>query len=156
MIYTSPPSKILKPSGGFYLNLPPYDLVHNTLTLVNFNTTLMGFTDGIEDGENYWLKPEIAGLYHLVGLVTFYDIVAAKLYTVTLKMNGIGKDILFYGYSGSALFGGKEYLSIPIDKYLWLSKTDYVQAFATSYAGVDTVKLFAENECTYLQCIRQR
>ena len=155
MILIGTPPSILKPCGGMYLNTPQADLVHNTETDVEFDQTIMGFTDGIEDGDNHWIKPEVAGLYHIVGLVTFEDVVAAKLYHATLNKNAAAYST-FYSYSGSSLFGGKEWLSIPVSNYLWLNKTDYVKVSVRSYAGVDTVGIVPDLESTFLQCIRQR
>ena len=155
MIVIGPPLTVLKPSGAFYLNVPQADLVHNTETAVLFDQTITGFTDGIEDEENHWIKPEVAGLYHIVGLITFYDVVAAKLFHATINKNAAAYST-FYSYSGSALFGGEELLSIPISNYLWLNKTDYVKVSARQYSGVDTVGIVPDLENTYLQCIRQR
>ena len=100
------------------LNTVMYDLG------LNFNTTLFKFVI------------PVTGLYALHGKIDFGNVIANKAYAVGIYVNGV-LTIHNYAHIGSATDEVDSYVAHDV----YLEKDDYVELYALSLAGVDTVDI---------------
>jgi hypothetical protein len=143
------PPAFQRPSGYMYLSASQLNLVDTVATLVALNAIGGGFTDGIEDTVTHRITPGKAGRYSVVGIVQFENVIADKSYQAELRV------------SGSIVMRDKRHSSLT-DKMsarcilpcIRLSETDYLELWATSNAGVDTVDI--DNLYTNLMVQRVR
>lgn len=142
---------VLRPSGKLYLAIGQLNLVDGVHTLVALDGIGIGFTDGIEDTVNHRITPGYAGFYIVLGMVTFDNVVAAKNYVAGIKISGGVWECLNIGWTG-----GGRYLSVPVSALVKLTATDYVELWAKSDSGDNTVDVYAHIFCTYLMIQRVR
>ena len=76
------------PAGGLYLGSWQRDLPSGVATIIQLDTVMTGFVDGIEDVGNYWITPGVAGIYHIHGQVQLVACVANASYLLRLWANG--------------------------------------------------------------------
>lgn len=139
------------PAGSLYLNTQQSDLVNGAETKVELDTITSGFTDTIEDIVNSKITPAVAGLYMVIGGLTFFNQIVDKDYELLIYVSGslrarnFGHVILV-----SSIF------PVYIAKPLWLTKTDYVELFALSDAGENTVDIYPGKYNTFLELYRVR
>ena len=134
-----------KPSGGLYLLTSQQNLVSGNSTLVNLNTVISGFSDGIEDTANKKITVTKAGLYLVQAQVTFFSVVAAKHYQIHIYKDAAGKKA---GYGHSSV---TDELSIPLSFFIRCAVNESILMKAISFAGVDTVDIRNGADLTFLE-----
>ena len=140
-----------KPSGKLYLSAEQFNLANGIWTKVELDAIAAGFTDGIEDTTNHRIKPGFAGWYNIIGLVMFHNPVAAARYYTRIWANGT--TALAQNYSWC---GGGDLFSVPVDTLVKLTATDYIELWAESHSGDDTVDIWYSCENTFLSIQRVR
>jgi len=148
---TRPPAAHQRPSGKLYLSVDQLDLVNDTLTLVKLNVIPGGFTDGIEDTVNHRITPGVAGFYNVIGLVTFKNTVTNCCYDSGIKVSGLLFGGFNYGHTASLWL-----FSSPVFALLKLDVTDYIELWARSISGDNTVDISGNAWSTYLSVQRVR
>jgi len=126
-------------SGGNQLDLT--DSVATKVTLLTEDWDTMGNYDA----DNSKFIAPIDGDYDVLAVNTFTATVASKLYVSSLRVNDT-EMIANYSHSGVA-----QSLSVPVKSLLHLSAGDYVELFATSYAGVNTVDIIQGTKYTFME-----
>jgi hypothetical protein len=148
------PPAFQRPSGKLYLSAEQVNLVNSSLTLVELDTIPAAYKDGIENTSLHRITPGKAGFYCIVGQVYFWSCVADKSYFSLIRISGgaIVSDVSSHtgNQPGNAVTAK---CSLPNQ---YLSKTDYVQLYAQSFAGVDTVDINPEESRTFLALQRVR
>lgn len=140
-----------KPTGRLFCTTGQLNLVHATPTKVLLDTLDADFTDGIEDAVNSKITPGIAGYYHIIGQVYFESMVADKAYGSIIYIDGVAKRWSVKDGGISAIRN-----SVLVMDYFKLSATNYIELWAISYAGDDTVDISGGSHRTWLSVQRQR
>lgn len=134
MIITSPPPTILKPSGCLFLGQNQNNLPIDVWTDVELNTISSGFTDGIEDTVNHKITPGVAGLFLLIGRISFVEIIGDYEYGCAIELNGGGTLIENWGHSSL-----EADLNVCCTMIHWLTNTDYIKLQAYNGGNAATV-----------------
>lgn len=142
---------VLRPSGKLYRGATQTNLVDGDITLVELDTIASDFTDGIEDTTNHKITPGYAGFYLVMGTVTFKSLIADRKYDAAIKLNGSTWICFIYGWAS-----GEDYFVVPVLAYVRLTATDYIELYARSCAGVDTVDIHYGPIYTFLSVQRVR
>lgn len=140
-----------RPSGKLYLSATQSNLVDGVITVVELNTVVTGFTDGIEDTVNHKITPGHAGFYHITGMVTFLNPVAARSYYAAIILNNDDYRCFHISWAG-----GGTYFSVPVAALVKLTVTDYIQLWARSDSGDNTVDIQPGVHLTFLSVQRVR
>jgi len=145
------PPAFQKPSGRLNLSAEQSNLVSSVGTLVNLDVIPAVFTDGIENIVTHRITPGRAGFYSIVGMVRFIGTVDCTAYNCSIKVSGVEvcDNQNQAGESGSLS-------TLCVLPNFYLSASDYVELWATSFAGGDTVDIDSTNERTYLALQRVR
>lgn len=144
------PPTFQRPSGGLNLGTVQSNLVNGVPTLVELDTIMAGFNDGIENTVTHRITPGRAGFYSIAGNLMLENLIADKYYKVILKVNGT--TILQNNFHSSSIDLCGNQISLPSH---YFSRTDYAELWAISYAGVDTVDILAGiYTCLVLQRVR--
>lgn len=140
-----------KPSGKLYLSADQLNLVNNTWTLVELDAIGAGFADGIENTGTHRITLVVPGFYTLLGQVTFKNAVVDCSYDARLYLNGSTLLLLNYNFSGrDGLY------SVPVSCPYKFNATDYVELWARSISGGDTVDIAGGVAFTFLSVQRVR
>ena len=147
------PPAYQRPSGGLWRSGDQLNLVDGTPTLVLLNTVLSSFSDGIENVGTNRITPGVPGYYSILAQVNYKDttVVADKTYTAEIWINGV-MNRTKWSHSSSA--GSLSVTCYKASTLIALA-TDYIQLYATSNAGVDTVDIYG-NPGTLLEVQRVR
>ena len=140
-----------RPSGKMYLGTDQLNLTHGLPTDINLDTVSSGFCDEIEDVIEHKITPGRAGLYLIVGQVSFFSVVADKEYCANLELNDstyISTNVIHAALA--------EILCVPVIALVWLSLTDYIKLIGQSNADVDTVDVVGQKDSTFLFVQRVR
>lgn len=121
--------------GKLYLGTDQTNLVNGTWTTIALDTIAPNFSNGIEDISNNKITPGIAGLYLIVGSVSFYNVVVDKEYGVKITKNAGFSNIAIKDYKYASMVA----YSLKIATICYLSATDYIQLRAMSRSGDNTV-----------------
>lgn len=146
------PPAFQKPSGKLYLGTDQLNLVNTVATLVELDTIPAAFKDGIENIVTHRITPGRAGFYSIVGQVWFKSLIADKDYFAMIRISGatIACDSNAHASYAAAVTAK---CCLPNQ---YLSNTDYVQLYAQSFAGVDTVDIESTESRTFLAVQRVR
>jgi len=146
------PPAFQRPSGKLYLANNQLNLVSTVCTLVDLDTIPADFTDGIENTGTHRITPGYGGFYAITGQVTFEAVVADKDYEARVRLNGGGyicRNVSHASKAGS--------LSVPVSLSCQLmTVADYIELWAQSDAGVDTVDINISEVFTFLALQRVR
>ena len=147
------PPAFQRPTGKLYLDDYQINLVSGDETLVELETIPAAYNDGIENVVTHRITPGRPGFYAVVGQVSFMAIVADKDYEARLKMSGgpsyAGRKVTHASRTGTLGVTA----STPAH---YFSATDYVELWAVSEAGVDTVDINTTEVFTFLALQRVR
>jgi len=146
------PPAFQKPSGMMYLSADQLNLLDNTETLVELNTIWAGFNDAIENIVTHRITPGKAGFYSIVGQVRFKSVVADKSYHALIRRNTAA--IIQNNASHSSDVLGLTAVCVVPNWYL--AADDYIELYAVSNAGVDTVDIDSAELRTFLAIQRVR
>lgn len=151
-IIGSPPAyQNQRPSGKLYLNNDQLNLVDSAPTLVLLDTIPAAFVDGIENVATHRITPGVAGWYSIAGQVWFDNVIAAKKYRCAIM---VSNQLVAVNYNHSSLADTLSCLcSVPCH---YLTAVNYVELWATSFAGVHTVDIGIWEQYTYLAVQRVR
>lgn len=147
----TPAPAFQKPSGKMYLDAHQLNLVDAASTLVELNHVSNGFADGIESTALHRITPGQAGYYIVKGMVTFMYIVANCNYAAGFRINSV----TWHSYNIGWPSGGVVYC-VPVGDLVKLTATDYVELWARSYSGDDTVDIYRGLMRTFLSVQRVR
>jgi len=140
-----------KPSGKMYLGSNQLNLVNGAITLVELDTVGTGFTDGIEDTANHKITPGYAGFYIIIGMVTFMNLVIDRSYDAGVLITGAAYLPFVHDFSGR-----DDYYTVPVSCLVKLNATDYIELYARSMSGDNTVDILAGEAYTFLSIQRVR
>ena len=140
-----------RPSGKLYLVNDQLNLVDNTWTKVALDTIAPGFTDGIEDTVNNRITPGHPGFYNIKGLVTFIHTVANCNYRARIRISNTNSYSIKYSWTGSIIR-----LGVPVGDLIKLTAADYVELWALSNSGDNTVDIEPGVHYTFLSVQRVR
>lgn len=140
-----------KPSGAMYLNVNQLNLVSGTWTVVELDTIMPEYTDGIENTTTHRITPGVPGLYNLQGQVVFADLLAGKRYNAGIRLNG--DDFRANSTQHASL---AEQVAANTFVTLYLSATDYIELMAQNRSGVNTVDVERSIYNTFLFVQRVR
>lgn len=141
------------PCGGLHLGTDQLNLVNGSEILVELDTLLSGFTDGIEDTTNHKITPGVAGLYLISAAVIFKNIVNDKTYRLSVKDNSTR---IIDAYLPSSVATISKFVTIAEAKPVWLSAVSEIKLYACSFSGDDTVDVFGFGGHTFLTVCRMR
>jgi len=134
-IIGSPPAP-QRPSGCLYLNNIQLNLVDSTPTLVLLETIPAEYTDGIENVGTHRITPGKAGFYSIVGKIRLEQVVADKKYEALIKVSGV---VIHQQYIHASL---ADVIGVScVIPCLYLTAANYVELWAESFAGVNTVDI---------------
>ena len=140
-----------RPNGKLYLDTVQLNLVHGAETLVLLDTIPASFVDGIENTVTHRITPGVAGWYSIVGHISFSQPVANTCYVCTVKVSGV---IVCISYIHAALaYDVSPNCVLPCH---YLTNTDFVELYATSRSGGNTVDIFDLEPKTFLAVQRVR
>lgn len=142
---------VLRPSGKLYLGTDQLNLVHGADTKVTLDTIATDFVDAIEDTANHKITPGYAGFYIVLGMVTFKNVVAAKTYRAGILVSNT-----FWPCYSVGHYGHGTQLSVPVLGLVSLTASDYVELWARSNSGDNTVDVYGHESYTYLTAQRVR
>ena len=140
-----------RPSGKLYLGTNQLNLMHGAFVDVNLDTISANFSDNVEDVINHKITPGRAGLYLIVGQVSFFNVRADKDYCSYLELNDstyISTNVIHAALA--------EILHVPVIALVWLSSNDYIKLIGMSNADVDTVDVVGQKDSTFLFVQRVR
>ena len=120
------------------------DLVNGSATKVTLPSESVDVNGDFDSANSKFVAP-IDGDYIVNCLITYTSIVAYKLYVSSLFVNNT-EVIANYGHSAVV-----QSLSIPVSSIVHLNAGDYVELFATSYAGVNTVDVIQGTKYTFME-----
>ena len=127
------------------------NLVSGAYTLVELDTIPADYTDGIENIGTHRITPGQPGFYAIVGQVHFMGVVADTSYITIIEVNGsyVCNHIVDASQVGA--------ISVPaVLPNIKIGLTDYIELFAKSMAGVDTVDIDSTPYRTFLSVQRVR
>jgi len=126
------------PSAGVYLSANLVNLVDSSPTKVPFDTEDYDFGGNFDTVNNRFIAPR-AGRYLITASLHWINLVSDRNYIVSIYVNGVFKR------GNSAHASMLSALNSTICDILNLSRNDFVEIYATSYAGVDTVDIAGWN-----------
>jgi len=146
------PPAFQKPSGMMYLVGDQLNLVDNQETLVELNTIRVDFNDAIENIVTHRITPGKSGFYSIVGQVRFKSVVADKSYHALIRRNTVAivQNNAFHSSNALGL------TAVCIVPNWYLEADDYIELYAVSNAGVDTVDIDGCELRTFLAVQRVR
>jgi len=141
---------IVSPSGCLTITAIQQNIPDDTPTLVNFDSIVTGFTDGIEDVDAKKITPAVAGLYIVTAAITYNTKVDAKPFELRLKKSGaeVKKD--------SKISADLNYLTCSISLPLWLTAANYLQVYAWQWTGLSTIDIIAGLQYSHFAVQRVR
>jgi len=145
-------SEIQKPSGNLYLSSDQLNLEKSVFTLVNFDSILPEFTDGIENTTTHIITPGQAGFYLVAVQVAMKNVLADYFYGARLRRNA-GETELWRSYLQASISGT---IHIAGTVICYLNIDDYVDVQAAQYTVEDTVDIGAGSNTTFLYLQRIR
>jgi hypothetical protein len=145
------PPAFQRPSGKLKLSADQLNLLNGNATKIALDTIPVGYTDAIEDTVNNRITPGIAGYYCLVGQIEFKSVVVDKAYKVEIRLSGnIVSEFIAHA---SHAFPITALSCLPCHI---LTAVNYVELWATSYSGDNTVDIGSSVLETYLAVQRVR
>lgn len=93
---------------------------------------------------NYKFTAPITGYYFVTGAITYYSLVADKIYNAVLRKNNA--QIIIHAAQASRIGS----LCVAFTDIVYLLATEYLELFAYHYAGVNTVDIEGQSVSTYL------
>jgi len=124
-----------------YLGAQQDNLVDGTWTKVLLDTESY---DVGSDFANYKFTAPVTGYYLIVGQVVFTNVITDKLYAATIYKNGANT---LQGYAHSSLAADT---AVKVTDILYLAANDYMELYALSAAGVNTVDIKHDTKITYM------
>lgn len=124
-----------------YLSAPQINLVDGIWTKVLLDA------ESYDIGSNfasYKFTTPINGYYLIHGNILFVNTIANKEYKVAIQVNDVS---VYQGFYTTSI---TTYLSAPFSDTIYLEKDDYVELYAQSRAGVNTVDIFGRNDTTFI------
>lgn len=146
------PPAFQRPSGKLYLSADQLNLVDASVTLVELDAIPAAYKDGIENTGTYRITPGRAGFYSIVGQVRFKNVITDKDYYSMIRISG-GAFVCEVCAHASYAAAVTAKCCLPNH---YFSNTDYVQLWAESFAGVDTVDIDDTEARTFLAIQRVR
>lgn len=128
-----------------YLSTNQVDLTDTVWTKILVNTKSYDLGENFDNVTNYRFDVPVSGLYAIWGKVDFVNVAANKHYGVALYVNGSAVMHRYAHVSGTA----QEVDANAYDEQ-FLKKGDYVELYAQSNAGVNTVDIEAGASHTLL------
>jgi len=121
------------------------DLVSGTITKVVLDGETYDPGNNFDTTSTYRFVAPITGYYFVNGQVMFTSIVASKLYAGSIYINGVAAADV---YSHSSLTSS---LSCNPSGIYYLTSGQYVELYATSYSGDNTVDIIKGSRYTFLE-----
>jgi len=146
------PPAFQRPSGKLYLTGDQLNLVDTVWTLVELNTIFGHYTDGIENVATHRITPGVAGFYSIVGQVFFKNLLGDRIYGAAIRISNVDVSI-FHQNTGPSGTSCSALCNLPNEK---LSAVDYIELFAASFSGINTVDIAEGLAYTYLSVQRVR
>jgi len=146
------PPAFQRPSSKLYLGSNQNDLVSGAPVLVTLDTKPAAYIDGIENVATHRITPGRPGFYAIVGSVFFVNVIASKVYHTLIKINGA--TFIAESVSHAVIVDDVSALCCVPNQYL--AATDYIELYAMSEAGVNTVDVYGSEDRTYLAVQRVR
>ena len=141
-----------KPSGKLYLADAQNNLVSGIQILILLDTIPPAYKDGIENVVTHRITPGRAGFYAIVGQVYFMNVITDKGYHSYLRISG-GAYVAECEVHAALVENISALCSLPCH---YLSAADYIELYAMSEAGVNTVDVYPSEDRTYLSVQRVR
>ena len=146
------PSQI--PSSKLELSADMINLTSGLAYKVTLDTVPAAYTDGVEDTVNNRIVIPKDGFYHIVGNVTFYNIIAAAIYESWITINA-GVINTSRNYQHASVGGaGIDITCWTILPNHFLGVGDFVYLYCQQNSGVNTVDV--NRVMTYLGVQRVR
>lgn len=139
-----PRDPVLGVGGTFYLSADQDNLVDNTWTQVQLNTTELNVGLTLS---SYTVTVSIKGLYWVYGRVHLNDLVTDKRYDMGIYIN----DSLAATREAHASFTGN--MGLDVGKIFLLDKDDTIKLYARSQSGDNTVDITGGSNYTYLSVV---
>lgn len=127
-----------------YLSANQLNLTSGNWTKVNLNTREYDL-GGNFDIVNYKFTAPVTGLYAFHAKIDFESVVANKTYAVGIYINNV---LTFHKYSQNG--AATDEIDSFISGESYLNAGDYIELYALSLAGVDTVDISGGNYHTIL------
>jgi hypothetical protein len=129
-----------------FRNAEQSDLVNGTWTKVQLNAQLYNPGNYFDKTTNFRFTSPITGYYQIIGSVSFANLVADKRYLAGIYQDGT---LMSQGEAHAAVASN---LTVSVSDILLLSKDSYVELWAQSNAGANTVDIAgsAYNYLTYM------
>lgn len=131
----------IKIKARAYLSANQLNLVNNVFTKILLDTESYDIGNNFA---NYKFTAPVDGYYPVAGQVFFTSVVADKSYTSSLYKNG---SAIIYSTAHSSLATS---VSVAFTDIISLVAGDYLELYARSAAGVDTVDVVGDSQYTYL------
>ncbi len=147
----SPPLYYQKPTGKLWLANTQYNLVDAVETIVELDGIPTNFDDEIEDPFAHRITPGKQGFYDIKGQVAFNSVVALKNYLVSIRKNGVTELVRDYFHSSLA-----DDIMGFVSNHVFLLAGDYIELYAASYSGDNTVDIISGLSRTFLSVQRVR
>ena len=145
------PQAYQRPSGKMYLNVLQQNLEHGAVTLVLLDTIPANYVDGIENTGTHRITPGIPGYYSIVGQITFSQPTVNTSYQCTIKVSGVS--VVMDTKHSSQAYDLTVKCVLPCH---YLSEIDFVELYATSRSGDNTVDILNSEVQTFLSVQRVR
>lgn len=133
-----------------YLNSDQLNLVNSTATKITLDTENYDNLGEFDSTTNYRFTATIAGYYQVNAEVGWLgtSIVADKRYEAYITRDGANV------VSGNATPSGALYFSVAVSDIIYLAAGQYLELWAVSYAGVDTVDVWGGTQNTFMSVHR--
>ena len=127
-----------------YLNANQNDLVSAQWTKVLLDSENYDPNNNFDISTNHRYTVPISGYYLITSSVCFTSVVAAKRYGMAIYKNGA------YLSENDGHASVADTFSLEITDIVYLEKDDYIELYALSIAGVNTVDILGYSGLTYL------
>jgi len=113
------------------------NLANSVPTKMLLDTTPAEYTDNISDPVNHRILPGVAGFYHIVGAVLFYNTITDAIYCARLYVSGVE---VCSDWRHAAVSNRNLNCQCDLPNQ-YLSATQYVELFAISWSGDNWVDI---------------
>ena len=127
-----------------YRNGSQDNLTNNLWTKVELNAETYDNGGIFDSVTNYRCTPGVAGYYVITGKVNFLNTIATKRYDVAIYVSGAG---VTYDSGQTSL---ADYLGVYVSDIVYLTDVNYVELYARSMSGGNTVDINGGTGDTYL------
>jgi len=128
-----------------YLSSNQADLVDGVWTKVNLNSVTYDLGGNFDTSSNYRFDAPVSGLYQVLGKIDLINTIANKNYAVSIYVNGSS-----VVHAHTNIGAATDEVDVEVNDLIFLNKDDYVELYAQSNAGVNTVDIDSDSEHTFL------